>query len=200
VTESNRLKTMAINKVDGGLDLASRIRLGDRQSETELVERYKRVVMSIIRREVGVSAVAEDLYQETFCIVIEKIRQGDIREADRLSGFVCSVARNRVIKYFQRLPRHESLTDTTEAAHLPHHASNPLEQLLRKENADIVRQVLKEMPNERDIQLLFRYYLAEDDKEKICADLGLTALHFNRVLHRARARYRELYEQAIRGK
>jgi RNA polymerase sigma-70 factor (ECF subfamily) len=191
---------MAINKADGGLDLASRIRLGDRQSETELVERYKRVVMSIIRREVGVSEIAEDLYQETFCIVIEKIRQGDIREADRLSGFVCSVARNRVIKYFQRLPRHESLTDKEEAAHLPHHASNQLEQLLRKENADIVRQVLKEMPNERDLQLLFRYYLAEDDKEKICADLGLTSLHFNRVLHRARARYRELYEQAIRSK
>jgi RNA polymerase sigma-70 factor, ECF subfamily len=191
---------MAINNADSRTDLASRIQAGDQRSEAELVERYKRVVMNIIRREVGDAAIAEDLFQETFYIVIEKIRQGDVRETDKLAGFVCSVARNRVIKYFQRVARHESLTEMEETAHLPHPASNQLEELLRKEKADIVRQVLKEMTNERDIQVLFRYYLAEDDKEKICTDLGLTRLHFNRVLHRARERYRELYEQAVRGK
>jgi len=72
--------------------------------------------------------------------------------------------------------------------------------LLRKESAGIVRQILKEMTSERDIQALFRFYLAEDDKEQICADLGLTNLQFNLVLHRARERYRELYEQIIREK
>jgi RNA polymerase sigma-70 factor (ECF subfamily) len=191
---------MVINNADNETDLASRILAGDQQAEAELIERYKRVVMSIIRREVGDTAVAEDLYQETFCIVIEKIRRGDVRETERLPGFVCGVARYRVIKHFQGLARRKSLTETEETVQLPYSTSNQLEQLLRKENADIVRQVLKEMPNERDIQVLFRYYLAEDDKEKICADLGLTSLHFNRVLHRARERYRELYQQAMQRK
>jgi RNA polymerase sigma-70 factor (ECF subfamily) len=45
--------------------------------------------------------------------------------------------------------------------------------------------------------VLFRFYVVEDDKDRICADLGLTSLHFNRVLHRARERYRELYERAL---
>jgi RNA polymerase sigma-70 factor, ECF subfamily len=58
--------------------------------------------------------------------------------------------------------------------------------LLQKEKAGIVRRILNEMTNERDIQALFRFYLAEDDKEQICADLGLTNLQFNLVLHRAR--------------
>jgi RNA polymerase sigma-70 factor (ECF subfamily) len=58
--------------------------------------------------------------------------------------------------------------------------------------------VIDELPTDRDRQLLFRFYIAEDDKERICADLGLTSLHFNRVLHRARERYKELYES--RGK
>jgi RNA polymerase sigma-70 factor, ECF subfamily len=192
------VETMAIDKADGRADLVGRIRAGDQQAEAELVESYNRIVTNIIRRKVGDAALADDLYQETFCIVLEKIREGEIREAEKISGFVCSVARNRVIKYFQRALRQESLTEET----LPplHSASDQLEELLRKEQADIVRQILKEMANQRDIQVLFRFYLAEHDKEQICADLGLTSLQFNLVLHRARQRYRELYERATNGK
>jgi RNA polymerase sigma-70 factor (ECF subfamily) len=40
--------------------------------------------------------------------------------------------------------------------------------------------------------------VAEEDKARICADLGLSSLHFNRVLNRARDRYRELYLEAVR--
>jgi RNA polymerase sigma-70 factor (ECF subfamily) len=110
------------------------------------------------------------------------------------------VARNQVIKHFQRAARQERLTETEEAVSLPCQAHDQLEELLRKESADIVRQILKEMTNERDVQVLFRFYLAEEDKEQICADLGLTGLQFNLVLHRARERYRELYERIIRDK
>jgi RNA polymerase sigma-70 factor, ECF subfamily len=195
-----RVETMAMEKVSGRSDLVGRIRGGDRQAETELVERYNCAVMSIIRRALGNSTVADDLYQETFCIIIEKIRAGDIREAERLPGFVCGVARNQVIKHFQRAARQERMTETEEAVSLPCQAHDQLEELLRKESADIVRQILNEMTNERDIQVLFRFYLAEDDKEQICADLGLTNLQFNLVLHRARERYRELYERIIRDK
>ena len=191
---------MSIDKASGRPDLVGRIRGGDRQAETELVERYNRAVMSIIRRALGNSMVADDLYQETFCIIIEKIRGGDIRDAERLPGFVCGVARNQVIKHFQRAARQERLTETEEPVSIPCQAHDQLEELLRKESADIVRQILKEMTNERDIQVLFRFYLAEDDKEQICADLGLTSLQFNLVLHRARERYRELYERIIRDK
>jgi RNA polymerase sigma-70 factor (ECF subfamily) len=43
--------------------------------------------------------------------------------------------------------------------------------------------------------VLYRFYVAEEDKQKICDDLGLTTLQFNLVLFRARARYKELYEK-----
>jgi RNA polymerase sigma-70 factor (ECF subfamily) len=191
------MEPLTINSADAGADLVSRIRSGDRQAETELVERYSCGVQTIIRREIGYASVADDLYQEAFRIVIEKIRRGDVREPERLSGFVCGVARNLVIDYFRRAARQESVREVEEATFLPDPAPDQLEALLRKEQADIVRQVLKEMRNERDIQVLFRYYLAEDKKEQICADLGLTSLHFNRVLHRARERYLELYKRLM---
>jgi RNA polymerase sigma-70 factor (ECF subfamily) len=194
------MEMIARNDTCAQVDLVSRIRAGARQAEAELVERYSNGVMIIIIREVRDTAVAEDLYQETFRIVLEKIRQGDVREPERLSGFVCGVARNIVIDYFRRVARQESMTEIEEAAHIPHPAPDQLQKLLQKEKADLVRQVLKEMPNERDVQALYRFYIADDDKEQICADLGLTSLHFNLVLHRARERFRELYRQAMRDK
>jgi len=194
------METIAIIETCSLVDLVSRIRAGDRQAEAELVERYSRGVKIIIRREVDDAAAAEDIHQETFRIGLEKIRQGDVREPERLSGFICGVARNLVIDYFRRAARQENMTEIEEAARLPHPASDQLQELLRKEKADLVRQVLKEMPNERDIQVLYRFYIADDEKEQICADLGLTSLHFNRVLHRARERFRELYERAMRDK
>ncbi|MGH9752919.1 MAG: RNA polymerase sigma factor [Blastocatellia bacterium] len=194
------MESLAINTTDAGADLVSRIRAGDRQAEAELVERYSCGVTIIIRREIGAASIADDLYQETFRIVIEKTRRGDIRDPEKLSGFVCGVARNLVIDYFRRAARQGSLSEVEEATTLPDPAPDQLEALLRKEQSDFARQVLKEMRNERDIQILFRFYLAEDKKERICADLGLSSLHFNRVLHRARERYLELYKRLISDK
>ena len=99
-----------------------------------------------------------------------------------------------------RVARQERLTDTEEALRpLTSPAPNQLEKL-QKEKAGLVWRVLREMRNKRDIQVLLRYHLAEDAKEQICADLGLTSLQFNLVLHRARERYRQLYEQVMRDK
>jgi RNA polymerase sigma-70 factor, ECF subfamily len=194
------MEPLTIKSANAGADLVSRIMAGDQQAEAELVERYSDGVKIIIRREIGNASVADDLYQEVFRIVIEKIRRGDVREPEKLSGFVCGVARNLVIDYFRRAARQESLREVEEATLLPDPAPDQLEALLRKEQADFARQVLKEMRNERDIQILFRFYLAEEKKEQICADLGLTSLHFNRVLHRARERYLELYKRLISDK
>src|SRR5215470_1817943 len=113
---------MAIGITHGGSELVSRIRAGDQQAEAELVECYNPVVMSIISREVGPTALADDLYQESFCIIFEKVRRGDVREAEKLSGFVCAVARNQVIRHFQRAARQRNLAEPEDAVSISHPA------------------------------------------------------------------------------
>jgi len=193
------MEILSINEASDGVDLISRIGKGDRQAEAQLVDRYRRYVMIIIRHGVSDAAIVDDLCQETLWIVLKKIRQGDIREPQKLNGFICSVARNLVIDYFRHAGRQESLTETEEVMLLPHPAPDPLKELMQKEKADLIWQILKEMPNERDSLVLFRFYIAEDEKEQICADLGLTRMQLNLVLHRARERYRALYERTTRS-
>jgi RNA polymerase sigma-70 factor, ECF subfamily len=173
-------------------DLVARIIAGDQQAEEELIERYTRGVTFILQRE-SRNVPVEDLRQDTFRIALEKIRNGDVREPERLSGFVASIARNLVIQYFRRPLREESLEEPTQ---LRDPAPSQLDLLLQKERDKAVRQVIKEIKSERDRQVLLRFYIAEEEKDKICADFGLSSLHFNRVLFRARKRFKELYVQA----
>ena len=50
------------------------------------------------------------------------------------------------------------------------------------------------MPTQRDREVVKRFYLDEEDKDAICRDLGLSALHFDKVIFRARQRMRSLLE------
>jgi RNA polymerase sigma-70 factor (ECF subfamily) len=172
-------------------ELVRRILAGEASAEAELVERYSRGIAIIVRRIVRDHAVAQDLCQETFRRAIEKIRQGEVREAEKLSGFVCSLARNLAIEHRRLVSRRAALEAARPRAAEP--ASSPLTLLLRREREEAVRQALEELSSPRDRELLYRFYIIEEEKDAICRDLGLTALHFNRVLFRARERFRAVY-------
>lgn len=182
------------DRADEPESLVRRIRAGDLAAEEELVCRYRRpvsVVLATARRD---APAIDDLFQETFRIAIEKIRSGALRQPEKLSGFLGSIARNLAIEHFRKLAAHPTAGPPDERS-LSSPAPGPLEELLRSERAAITRRVLAELPSERDRQILFRFYIVEDDKEQICSELKLTSLHFNRVLFRARERYRALYRE-----
>jgi len=189
------MSIVKILSANNAMDAAGLVRLimaGDQLAEEELVQRYSRGVSIIIRRWVKNPADVEDLCQETFRIALEKIRRGEIREPEKLSGFISSLARNLAIEHL-RNRRETEILNPDEINPAP----NQFDELFQQERAKIVRQVISEMNPERDRQILFRFYIAEEDKKKICADLGLTSLHFNRVLSRARQRFKELYKKEL---
>ena len=170
-----------------------RIIAGDADAEEDLVRRYKDGIAIIIGRIVHNQSATEDLSQDTFRITLEKIRDGDVREPERLSGFISSVARNVAIEYVRRMRRLMNQEEIGNAEQIRDPQPDQLEQLWRKERAAIVRQVIGELKVERDREVLLRYYIAEEDKDRICADLGLTSLQFNSVISRALKRFKELY-------
>ncbi len=182
-----------------GRELVERIRAGDRAACERLVRRYRAGVVAMVRRACGPGAPVDDLTQEVLSLAIAKVAAGEVRDPDRLPGFVAGLARNlaREHGHKSQAHRHEELSAIAE---LPGGDPDALQTLLDSERASVARQVLEELPGERDRLILRRFYLSEDDKAAICADLGLTSLQFNTVVHRARQRFRELYEKAVRRK
>lgn len=176
--------------------LASRIAAGDRAAEAELVERYGAPVSYLLRRWTRDPAAAEDLYQETFHLALRKLRAGELRDPERLSGFLRGLARNLFLHTLRRRGLRE-VGDPEESERLPDPAKGPLRGVLARERSALARQVLAELPVPRDRELLRRHYLAEEEKAEICAALDLPEGHFKRVLFRARRRFRELYEERL---
>lgn len=177
-------------------DLVRRIRSGDPRAEEELIARFGEGLTFLLRRWTRGHSDAEDLYQETFRLALEKIRRGEVRDPERLAGFLRSLARNLSIEHYRKAARRGSREEEIEsAADVTNPDTGQLGQLLRKEKVSLVRRLLEELGSERDRQVLFRFYIAEEDKESIRSDLGLTAPEFNLVLFRARRRYRDLYER-----
>ena len=161
-------------------------------AEELLVREYGRGIRFILRRQSRDQGIVDDLYQETFRIAIERIRDDGLRDHAKLGSFLASTARFVVIDHFRREARHENMADV-EDTDIPVGGNSQLHGLIDQEHAQLVRAAINEMKNERDRAILFRFYIAQEEKSTICADLDLTALHFNRVLHRAKQRYKELY-------
>lgn len=174
--------------------LVQRIRTGDRSAEDELVQRYSRGVFFVINQSVSDTTVADDIYQESFRLVLEKVRAGEVREPERLSGFISSLTRNLVIEYFRRSSRQQARQEADADQRIPSPQPSQLDQLLRKEQGLLARRVLEALPSDRDRKVLYRFYIADDEKEQICADLEVSSGHFNQILCRARERYKKLFE------
>jgi RNA polymerase sigma-70 factor (ECF subfamily) len=173
-------------------DLARRIAAGDSAAEASLVQRYSRGLRYLLRRLGASPELADDLHQETFRIVLERLRRRALDEPSGLAGFLHGTARNLVIAERRKTARRRTDADPEGLERAVFPAPGQLSTVLQDEEAAIVRRLIEELPANRDRQLLLRFYVAEEEKEAICSDLGLDSLHFNRVLFRARQRFKEL--------
>jgi RNA polymerase sigma-70 factor (ECF subfamily) len=196
--DCEKIDTGASCDPESPVSLVRRIQSGDSTAETELIHRYGRAVAALLERNLRVRADVDDLFQETFSLLIQKIRGGDVREPERLSGFVCSVARNLAISHVRRGGPGDSCNIPADSA--PSSGASQLDRLLLKENAALVRRVLGELASERDREVLRRFYLVEESKAEICQGMELSGTQFDLVLFRARQRYRALYSRASGGK
>ena len=176
--------------------MVGRILRGDKDAEEELVDCFQDGVFQIILNIVRNPPLAEDLSQDAIITIIRKIRNGDLHHPESLKSFVLSVARYHAIEQMRKIRRRDLNENLEAAEQLPDPAPNRLEELEKSERLSEIRNVVEEL-RPRYKQLLFRFYINEEPKEVICADLGLTSAQFDGVLHRARNRYKEQY---LKGK
>lgn len=175
--------------------LAIRIGKGDRAAEGELVARYSRPLLFMLRRRCGEPELADDLHQDVFRVVIERLRGDGIKDPARLAGFIQSTGRNLLIGIIRRRQRRQTYADSDGVALAADDGAE--DQVAATDTAQTgvyLRQLLAELNSDRDRAILTRFYLLQEEKASICRQLDLTDLHFNRVLYRAKKRFRELLE------
>ncbi|MEM7351280.1 MAG: sigma-70 family RNA polymerase sigma factor [Acidobacteriota bacterium] len=173
-------------------ELVRRIAAGDQRAEAELVELYSRGITYLLRHLIGDRQLSEDLHQETFRIALQKLRDSELRDPEKLSGFIRGIARNLSLAARRKTARHALTEDAEMQNESPDPAPSPLREMLRHEERRHIRQVLSELRSARDREVLYRFHIADEPREDICQALGLTSRQFNLVLFRAHQRFRQL--------
>lgn len=178
------------------IELVRRIHAGDRRAEAQLVQRYQRGLLYLVRRRTRDPELAADLTQETFRIAIEKLRKSPLEQPERIAAYLRGTAVNLASaegrKNFRRATTADS--DAVEAA--ADASPGPFEHVSSEQVQRAVRALIKELPVQRDREILIRTYLDEQDKSSICAALGIDSEHYNRVLFRAKQRFGEQLRRA----
>jgi len=92
------LMAVQIREDDSGL--VARMQRRDPQALAELYDRYGRVTFSLILRVVRDTGIAEDLVQETFMRVWNRVNGFDAQKGS-IGPWLLAVARNRAIDYLR---------------------------------------------------------------------------------------------------
>jgi RNA polymerase sigma-70 factor (ECF subfamily) len=169
---------------------------GNVSAETELVERYSRGLRFLLIRKSGDEERARDLLQETFLIAFRKLREKPLDQPQRLAGYLKGIADNVARSGGRKRNREPLPMDAEAIAAIPAEEIRPFQRISSEQTHAAVQALLDSMPVERDREVLRRYYIYDQDKPEICRALGLDSLHFNRVLHRAKGRFRKILEES----
>jgi len=180
----------------GGLDhaaLVARIAAGDPSAETEFVLAFQAGVRALVRRHARpADPIIDDLVQDVLHTLILRLRDNALHDAATLPAYVRSTVVFVVTaEYRKRGRRGENDSDPPSPDDLPD-PDQPDHHARREQLRGSVNRVLAELVVERDREVLRRYYLKEEDRDTVCAALAIEPDHFHRVLHRARARMKEL--------
>jgi RNA polymerase sigma-70 factor, ECF subfamily len=176
--------------------LVGRIRSGETDGLAELYALFSRGIRFYLCRQLGPQEL-DDKVHDTFVVVVQAIRRGDLREPERLMGFVRTIVRRLVAAHIDRVvhTRREQM-DMEASMRVPDPAENPEETAMFRQRADLIERVLSEL-SRRDREILTRFYLKEQGQDQICSEMALTDTQFRLLKSRAKARFGELGKKKL---
>ncbi len=180
-------------------ELCSACRSGQRDAFRRVVERYQGLVTSITYNATGDIPTSEDLAQDTFLQAWRKI--GTLREPEKLAGWLCTIARNKVRDWLRRnrMKVDRQAVALDEAANASVNEQAPDAQMEREEETALVWRAIASIPSDyREVLVL--HYREQTEAAQMSEALGISESAVRQRLSRARAMVkREVADVVERG-
>jgi len=172
-------------------DVVKRIRARNPSGMEELWHVFNTGVRFFLCRQLPPQDLDDKLH-EIFVMVTQSIRNGEVRQPERLMGYVRTVVRRQIATHISDLVQTRRAQGPLDPGALrADHNPDPERGVIERENTEIAMRVLRGM-NRRDRELLIRFYLKEQPQEHICREMRLSATQFRVIKSRAKARFGEL--------
>lgn len=171
--------------------LVERIRKGEPAAVEELYTIFDKGIRFFLGRRLG-SQDLDDRVHDAFVTITQSIQRGDLREPERLMGYIHTIVRRQVAGYIETVMQARrnctpnEIGFTLQDSHL-----DPERTVIERQNMRVAMRVLQSIPL-RDREVLIRFYLKEQTASQICRDMQLTETQFRLIKSRAKARFGEL--------
>jgi RNA polymerase sigma-70 factor (ECF subfamily) len=169
--------------------LLRRASRGDEEAFTLVYRRHQAAIYRFALRMTGSAWAAEEIVQDVFMTLVRAPQKYDAR-LGTVSGFLYGVARNRILKHRERLPREVALEERNEDGSgkgvLLEDPSTPASWAEKRERTAQVRSAVLELPEEfREAVALCE--LQELSYEEAAVAAGCPIGTIRSRLHRGRA-------------
>jgi RNA polymerase sigma factor (sigma-70 family) len=161
-------------------DLVRAYQRGNEQALATLIQLHKQRVFSAIYMFVCDRYIAEDLFQETFIKVVDKLRKDEYHEEGKFLPWVLRIANNLCIDYYRKVKRHPHVKVTTSDGtdiftRMKFNGNNAEDTMIREQKHERVRKLVDMLPEEQKEVLVLRHYADMSFKE--IADLTGTSIN-----------------------
>jgi RNA polymerase sigma-70 factor, ECF subfamily len=174
-----------------------RLRAGDPPTEQHFVSYFEQLLRIKLRSRMLPSDQVKDLQQETFIRVFAALRKDrGVRQPERFGAFVNSICNNVLLEHYRSSGKNQPMED----AHmdLPDKVLDLEGMLVTKQSAEHVRRILDGLPK-RDRELLRAIFLEDKEKDAVCRQLGVDREYLRVLVHRAKDKFKALYEKGQMG-
>jgi RNA polymerase sigma-70 factor (ECF subfamily) len=173
-------------------EYVERLRGGDPSTEQHFVSYFDQLLRIKLRAKRLASETVEDLRQETYIRVLLVLRRDGVRQPERFGAFVNSICNNVLQEYYRASSRSVGLDPSHEEK--PDDTIDIEGQMVTKQTKARVREVLSDLP-QKDRDLLHAFFLEEKEKDEVCVQFGVDRDYLRVLLHRAKDKFRVLYEK-----
>jgi RNA polymerase sigma-70 factor, ECF subfamily len=187
------------------------LREGDERVFSELVDRWRRMMLRLALSRVESRAVAEEVVQDAWLTVLRSLDGYERRSTFRtwVLGIVVNLARSRARAERRAIPLSPDWEPSVDQARFlpathprwPHHWAiepvawrTPEDQLLASETRKIILEAIDALPPAQREVIVLRDVEGMPSTE-VCNILALTDTHQRVLLHRARSRVRNALER-----
>jgi RNA polymerase sigma-70 factor (ECF subfamily) len=178
------------------LELVESIQKGERSGMEELYRVFSRGIRFYLCRQLGPQDL-DDRVHDTFLIVVQAISKGELREPERLMGFVRTVVRRQVAAQIDRsVQSRREQAELESSSAVFDHRDTPEEAAILRQHEQVAETVLRNV-SDRDREILTRFYLMEQTQQEICDEMGLSETQFRLLKSRAKARFGELGKKTL---
>jgi len=142
--------------IGGDTELLQRLQRREPEALGELYDKYGRLVYSLILRVVRDSGTAEDLVQETFIRVWNRVQSFDSQKGS-IAPWILAVARNRAIDYLRSAQARHDPVELNQMDH-PSLYSEMETDLLNRDSARRIQTAMQKLPDTQRQVIEFAYF------------------------------------------